>query len=137
MALNNYLVQTQRLLHDVSARFSSVSEITDYINSARTRLCRDTGCSRLLQTIFLSAGVEVYPFGGVTGFNITSPGTGYATPPVVTIAGPGVTGGVTATAAATVKNGAVTGISITNPGTLYSSAPSVVFGGPGAAAAAD
>jgi hypothetical protein len=136
MALNQYVIQVQRLLHDAAGQFTSVAEIGDYVNAARTRVVRDTGCFRQLQTLYLSTGVEVYPFGSVTGFQITSPGTGYVTAPAVTIAGPGVTGGVTATAVATVTGGAVTDIVVTNPGTLYASTPAVSFGGPGVGAAA-
>jgi hypothetical protein len=136
MALQNYLTQVERLLHDSSNHFWSASELTDYIHSARTRLVRDTGCHRLLQTIYLSTGVEVYPFGGCCGFQITAPGTGYVTAPAVTVASPGVTGGVTATAVATVTGGALTDIVVTNPGTLYASTPAVTIGGPGTGAAA-
>jgi hypothetical protein len=136
MALNQYVIQVQRLLHDAAGQFTSVAEIGDYVNAARIRVVRDTGCYRLLQTLFLSTGVEVYPFGGVSGFQITAPGTGYVTAPAVTIASPGVTGGVTATAVATVTGGAVTDIVVTNPGTLYQTAPAVTFGGPGVGAAA-
>lgn len=139
MALNAYVTQVQRLLHDSNAQFWSVSELTDYINEARIRLVRDTGCYRRLQTLYLSTGVEVYPFGGVTGFNITAAGTGYTSAPTVTVASSGVTGGVTATATATVTSGAITAITITNPGTLYASAPAVTItggGGSGGAATA-
>lgn len=136
MALQTYITEVSRLLHDSSFQFQSQAEIVDYINFARTRVVRDTGCNRLLQTIYLSTGVEVYPFGGCCGFQITAPGTGYVTAPAVTIASPGVTGGVTATAVATVTGGAVTDIVVTNPGTLYAKTPAVTIGGPGAGAAA-
>jgi len=131
MALNAYVIATQRILHDVSAQFWSVPEITDYVNQARTRVVRDTGCYRQLQTLYCSTGVEVYPFGGVTGFKITNGGTGYATAPAVTVAGPGITGGVQATATATVTAGVVTDIAVTNPGTLYGASPLVSFAGGG------
>ena len=136
MGLSTYVTQVSRLLHDSSFQFYSQAELVEYINSGRTRVVRDTGCNRLLQTIYLSTGVEVYNFGGLTGFQITAPGTGYVTAPAVTIAGPGVTGGVTATAVATVTGGAVTDIVVTNPGTLYATTPAVTFGGPGVGAAA-
>jgi len=136
MALNAYITATQRLLHDASAQFWSTAELTDYINQARIRVVRDTGCYRLLQNIYLSAGVETYPFGGVTGFNITNAGSGYATAPSVNVAAPGVTGGVQATATATVSGGKVTSISVTNPGTLYGSTPLVTFSGGGGVNAA-
>jgi hypothetical protein len=138
--LNYYVTQVQRLLHDASAQFWTVPELTDYINQARIRLVRDTGCYRQLQTLYFSTGVEVYPFGGVTGFQITNGGTGYLTPPTVNIAPSGFPGATTATATATVTNGVVTDIVVTNPGTYYLTAPLVTFtptsGGINAAATA-
>lgn len=134
--LTAYLTSVQRLLHDSAAQFFSVPELYNYINAARIRTVRDTGCYRQLQSLFLSQGLEVYPFGGVTGFSVTAGGTGYVTAPAVTVAPPTATGGVTATATATVAAGKVTSIAITNPGTLYAAAPAVSFGGPGTGAAA-
>jgi len=47
--LSSYLTEVQRLLHDANAVFWSTSELTDYINDARERVVRDTGCLRTLQ----------------------------------------------------------------------------------------
>lgn len=47
--LSTYLTQVQRLLHDANGVFWSDSELTDYINEARERTVRDTGCLRTLQ----------------------------------------------------------------------------------------
>ena len=47
--LSSYLTEVQRLLHDANAVFWSESELTDYINQARERVVRDTGCLRSLQ----------------------------------------------------------------------------------------
>jgi len=47
--LSSYITEVQRLLHDANAVFWSTSELTDYINSARERVVRDTGCLRTLQ----------------------------------------------------------------------------------------
>ena len=44
--LNTYLTQVQRLLHDANNNFYSQSQLTDYINSARERVVRDTGALR-------------------------------------------------------------------------------------------
>jgi hypothetical protein len=52
--LQTYITQCQRLLHDASANFWSVSELTDYVNQARSRVAADTGCSRCLQSIVLN-----------------------------------------------------------------------------------
>lgn len=48
--LNQYITQVQRLLHDLSAQFWSVAELTDYINEARNRVAQDTKCLRQLVT---------------------------------------------------------------------------------------
>jgi hypothetical protein len=44
--LQSYVTECQRLLHDANAVFYSVQELTDYINAARERTVRDTGCTR-------------------------------------------------------------------------------------------
>jgi len=56
-----YITATQRLLHDVTAQYWSTQELTDYINDARFRVVRDSGCLRTLQTVTLVQGQEVYP----------------------------------------------------------------------------
>lgn len=47
--LNSYITEVQRLLHDANAVFWSTAELTNYINEARERVARDTGCLRTLQ----------------------------------------------------------------------------------------
>jgi hypothetical protein len=60
--LSSYITQCRRLLHDANANFWSDAELTDYINSARERLVRDTGCLRLLQTGNVTTSQETYTF---------------------------------------------------------------------------
>ena len=63
--LSSYLTEVQRLLHDANAVFWSTSELTDYINEARERVVRDTGCLRTLQitnTPLSSTGVVAIPW---------------------------------------------------------------------------
>lgn len=60
--LQSYLTAVERLLHDTTNSFWSQSELTDYINEARTRTVRDTGCLRQIQTANVSANVEVYVY---------------------------------------------------------------------------
>jgi hypothetical protein len=60
--LSTYITQVRRLLHDANANFWSDPELTDYINEARNRLVRDTGCLRRLQKSVLVIGQEVYDF---------------------------------------------------------------------------
>jgi len=60
--LADYLAATRRLLHDASGQFWSDTELQAYINEARVRVVRDTGCYRRLQQLTLTAGKEVYTF---------------------------------------------------------------------------
>jgi len=63
--LSSYLTEVQRLLHDANAVFWSTSELTDYINEARERVVRDTGCLRTLQitsTPLSNTGVVAIPW---------------------------------------------------------------------------
>ena len=60
--LQSYITECRRLLHDANANFWSNQELTDYINSARERTVRDTGCLRSLQNITLNTNQEVYTF---------------------------------------------------------------------------
>ena len=47
--LQGYITEVRRLLHDANGNFYSNSQLTDYINAARERLVRDTGCLRSIQ----------------------------------------------------------------------------------------
>jgi len=60
--LGGYITECRRLLHDANANFYSDSELTDYINNARQRLVRDTGCLRTYQTSATVTNKEVYQF---------------------------------------------------------------------------
>lgn len=65
--LNTYITEVQRLLHDANANFYSTSQLTDYINSARERTVRDTGCLR--EIVVAQTPCQVAPgatIGGVT-----------------------------------------------------------------------
>lgn len=79
----------------------------------------------------------LYAGGEVAAINVTDPGTGYTSPPTVTLTG---TAGAGATATAYVSGGAVIGLVVTNGGEGYEDAPSVtltaVNGGSGATATA-
>ena len=62
MVLSQYVLAVQRLLHDTNAQYWSVSELTDYINEARNRVCKDTRCLRQQATgINLNFNQEQYP----------------------------------------------------------------------------
>jgi hypothetical protein len=65
--------------------------------------------------------------GFVTSIAVNSPGSGYASPPAVTISGGGGSG---ATATATVSGGGVTIIAVNNAGSGYTSPPTVSIAPP-------
>jgi len=106
--LSSYITEVQRLLHDANSVFWSTSELTDYINDARERVARDTGCLRTLQitaTPISSTGVPAtawaastpvtagqFLFSNIFIYEVTTSGTtgsdappypasGYAFPP--------------------------------------------------------
>ena len=47
--LSSYITDVRRLLHDANANFYTDTQLTDYINAARERTVRDTGCLRTIQ----------------------------------------------------------------------------------------
>ena len=47
--LQGYITEVRRLLHDANGKFYTDSQLTDYINGARERIVRDTGCLRTIQ----------------------------------------------------------------------------------------
>jgi hypothetical protein len=65
--LSTYITDVRRLLHDANGNFYSDQQLTDYINSARERAVRDTGCLR--EIIVTQTPCQVAPtatIGGVT-----------------------------------------------------------------------
>lgn len=62
VTLSQYITQCRRLLHDANGNFYTDQELTDYINDARNRLVRDTGCLRTLQTRATVTNQETYAF---------------------------------------------------------------------------
>jgi hypothetical protein len=47
--LQGYITQVRWLLHDANANFYTNPQLTSYINTARERIVRDTGCLRQIQ----------------------------------------------------------------------------------------
>lgn len=88
-----------------------------------------------------SASATLSTNGGVVDIEVTQPGTGYTSPPTVTISGLASSGGVTATATAVLEGGGVSAVNITDPGSGYTPADDVTVtfsggGGSGAEATA-
>src|SRR6185312_5764325 len=84
-----------------------------------------------------AANEKVNVFSGPISGTVTvnAGGTGYTTAPTVTISAP-PSGGVQATATATVSGGSVISVTVTNPGSGYTSTPTVTFTGAGTGATA-
>lgn len=49
--LSTYITEVRRLLHDATGNFYTDQQLTDYINSSRERVVRDTGCLRTIQIV--------------------------------------------------------------------------------------
>ena len=81
-------------------------------------------------------GTNLVRVGSVATIEITAGGSGYSSAPTVTIGPPNQTGGVQATAEATISGGIVTAITITEPGTGYTSVPTITFSSGAATATA-
>ena len=73
-------------------------------------------------------GIATMVSGVIVGVQVTSPGSGYIAPPIVTIESPD-NGGMTATAVAKIENGAVTRVIMTGSGSQYDFSPQVSFSG--------
>ena len=87
-----------------------------------------------IKSIILVNSGENYTFanvsvssGQITGIQVTNPGSGYISPPTVTITGGGGSG---ATAVSNITNGSVTSIQMTNVGQDYTSTPTVIISDP-------
>ena len=101
--LSSYITDVRRLLHDANANFWTNQELTDYINEARERVVRDTGCLRTLQisntplapdgtaAIIWSANLAVttgqYIFSNIFIYQITADGNLGDTPPLYPTSG--------------------------------------------------
>jgi hypothetical protein len=60
--LNDYIVETRRLLHDVNGNFWTTPEIIDYVNDARAHVVQDSGCKRVIQSFTMSVGQETIAY---------------------------------------------------------------------------
>lgn len=144
VVLSQYITEVRRLLHDSAGNFWSDSDLTAYVNSARERVVRDTGCLRYIRQVNFLQNAETFnlsqlPNGYLDTVTVTSGGSGYGgTAPTVTVAAPSSALGVTAEATAilTSNGDSVQYISVTNPGSGYSNAPAITLTGNATATAA-
>jgi len=133
VTLQDYINQVRSLVHDAAAVDWTDAQLTDYINNARTSVALDMHCVRaFLPNLNFIAQQETYSLTGVGGCVVTAGGSGYTSPPMVTISGDGAG----ATAVAVLTGGAVTSIQMTAWGTGYTNATVGFAGGGGSGAAA-
>ena len=66
MALNAYIAQVQRLLHDSAGSLYSTTDLTTYINQGRLQIASEGMCVRRLFTLTTAAGVQVYQFSNIS-----------------------------------------------------------------------
>jgi len=112
-------------------------QVSAFYNNATVTLNGGTliGTGRVLNVLSATTSTAIAVVGTgstnagkIRSINITNPGSGYVSPPTVTIAAPPA-GGTRATATAILGTGAfvgqIVGFSITNPGSGYTLAPSV------------
>jgi hypothetical protein len=128
-----YEYQVADLLHDPNLNRWTESQLDSYINEARRQLVMDTGCLRTLQPSFVTAGIEQYQFGSVSGAGIISGGANYSGPSVAFSGG----GGTGAAATLTQSGGAVNSIVFTNLGSGYTSPPTAIVSDSGAGSGAN
>lgn len=121
MALTAYIQQTRRLLHDPAAQAYSDADVTAYINLGRKLIALQSQSIRHL----LSGGA-------VISLTLTSGGSGYTTPPTVSVVGVGQLAQVTAQ----IQAGAVIGLTLVRRGWGYVTGATLSFSGGGGSGAA-
>ena len=130
-AAANFLSYSNNLLvvrSDTTRQRNAVSSLTGTVSSIPVI---SSGMNYASATIAIGSPDTA---GQIAPLQILSGGSGYATPPAITIAAPGT--GTQATASAVLGTGATAGqvvsITMTNPGSGYTSAPVVTLSGGGA-----
>jgi hypothetical protein len=123
MALSAYLQQTQRLLGDQTEQFFNLADLIAYINAGRNKIAAATQSVRAIPK----------SSGSLATVTVNTQGTGYTSPPTVTVSAPDAYGfGYTqATVTASVAGGHITGFTITNAGTGYVNPTITITGGGG------
>lgn len=131
-SLNTYLQEIQRLARDSKQDLLNPETLTSWINIARKEVAMRAQCVRA----FTNSS------GAIISATVTAGGSGYVTPPTVTITIPDFPSGLApfplgdqATATATISGGAVTAVNIVYGGWGYYQ-PEITFSGGGGSGAA-
>lgn len=111
-ALSSYTSQVRRLLHDPNSQYYQPSDVTAFINLARSHVAREGQCIRVL----LSGGT-------VTGFTNLVGGHNYSPATTVVLTG----SGAQAFATPTIFGGAIMSINLISGGFGYLTPPTVAF----------
>jgi len=113
--LNTYMEQTQRFIRDARQQFVNPDDLISYINRARREVAMRAECVRVLTPIA----------GSITGWSLTSGGSGY-TSPTLAVSAPDFPSGIApypsglqATATSTQVAGVITGIFSQEGGSGY------------------
>jgi hypothetical protein len=102
--------------------FQSLGNFVDSINDFNAQWWAPLG----------TAGLQALGMAeSVTSLSVTAAGSGYTSPPTVSIGPPDVPGGVPAYATAKISSGAITGFVITQAGSGYVNVPAVTISGGG------
>jgi hypothetical protein len=80
-------------------------------------------------------GTNLVSIGSVGSIGLVSKGSGYTSAPAVIISAPNQTGGIQATAAATISANAISSIFLLEAGSGYTSSPTITFNGGGGSGA--
>lgn len=125
--LSEYLTQTRSLLNDPAGQFYSTTNLTRWINLGRKKVAQDAQCVRLIPR----------SSAGIASFTVTAGGSGYTSPPTVTVSAPNAYGvGFTqATGTAVLTGNAVTSITVGVAGTGYIAGTTVTLSGGGGSGA--
>lgn len=105
MALTAYQQETQRLLHDSTASYYSLTDLTSYINIARGQIALE------------SQAIRVLVCGTITSVTVNAGGASY-TAPTISVGGSGMGAVITPDLSA----GAITSATIVSGGTSYDTA---------------
>jgi len=116
VALNAYLAQTQRLLHDPAAIYFSTADLTAYINIARS------------QAAIESQSVRALISGFVASVAVNAGGTNYSAQTSISFASP--SGGTGAVATPTIAAGVITAVTMVAPGSGFDTGATAVASDP-------
>jgi len=140
---NTFTVNVGVATHDIfpTGLNGYIFEVNEVINAQK--FSTYVGPNKYPHTYVSGGSIEldiVRPFDGqavyfdtlykvVQKINLTNGGSGYTTPPLITISEPSTSWGIKATAVAELTNGIVTDINIVSSGRGYTSTPSITIDG--------